>query len=73
MEANDAISHFFGSLPIVLETETDSEPNIECCLELLKTASDAFDETIYVVDFKRRCFRFVSSKGFFCAVIRQRK
>jgi len=65
MKEKDVISQFFGSLPIILETEDVSEPNMECCLELLKTASDAFDETIYVVDFRRRCFRFVSNNGIF--------
>ena len=39
--------------------------NIEHYLELLKSVSDAFDETVYVLDFKRRCFRFVSNKGIF--------
>ena len=65
MKENDIISLFFGSLPKVADTESDSEPNIECCLEFLKKASETFDVTFYVVDFKHRCFRFISNKGIF--------
>ena len=65
MEAKDVISQFFGSLPIILETGSDTDVRVEHYLELLNTLSDAFDETVYVVDFKQQCFRFVSGKGIF--------
>ena len=65
MNQKDVISQFFGSFPIVLETENDTDASVECRLELLKTVSDAFDETVYVVDFKQPGFRFVSPKGIF--------
>ena len=65
MNSKEVISQFFGSLPIVLETGRNTDARIEHYLELLKTLSDAFDETVYVVDFNPPCFRFVSSKGIF--------
>jgi len=64
MKSKDIITQFFGSNPIVSEAKTESDAK-ECCLDLLKNLSDAFDETVYVVDFKRQCFRFVSNKGIF--------
>jgi len=38
---------------------------IEYWLELFSIASDVFEETVFVVDFKHRCFLFVSNKGIF--------
>ena len=45
--------------------ETKSDTDIERYLEVLRPLSHAFDETLYVIDFKRKCFRFVSNKGIF--------
>jgi len=61
----DVIFQFFGSLPIVSETETDIDSRVEHYLDILNAVSDVFDETVYVVDFKPPCFRFVSPKGIF--------
>ena len=38
---------------------------VESFFELLKAVSAAFDETVYVIDFEQRCFRFVSDGGMF--------
>ena len=43
-----------------------STPNeLEPYLESLSAVSDLLDESVYVVDFQQRCFRFVSDKGIF--------
>ena len=65
MNPKNVISQFPGSLPIVLETETEAEAGRGCCLNLLKSASDELDETFYVVDFKSERFLFVAGTGFF--------
>ncbi|MDR1122331.1 MAG: LuxR C-terminal-related transcriptional regulator [Dysgonamonadaceae bacterium] len=48
-----------------METENKTDDSVEYYLALLKTVFDAFGETVYVVDFKRRNFRFVSNRGIF--------
>ena len=46
-------------------SKNDNNVNVEHYFELLKAASEAFDETVYVIDFKHQRFRFVSNKGMF--------
>ena len=48
--------------PIFLDADNT---HVEPYLKALKAASVTFDETLLVVDFKRRCFRFVSDRGIF--------
>ena len=50
------------ALPLILDADN---PHVEQYLKALKAVSNAFDETLFVVDFKRRCFRFVSDRGIF--------
>ena len=62
MNPKDVISQFFRSLPVAL-TEGGTDVCVALYLELLKTVSEAFDETVYLIDFKSQRFHFVSSKG----------
>ena len=65
MTPKNTIDQFFESLPVSEITGRDIDAGMECCLQLLKTVSHSFDETIYLIDFHHSCFRFVSNKGIF--------
>jgi len=65
MNAKDFISHFYESLPLFVEPEGDTDTCLAHYLDLLNTVSAIFEETVYVVDFRKCCFRYVSGKGLF--------
>lgn len=65
MISKDLTSTIFGSHSMVLKKASDIDIFVEHYWDLFKTFTDTFDETVYVVDFKLRCFHFVSNKGIF--------
>jgi len=60
-------SQFLDTLPYIKKNESDIEVNayMEDFLNSLKAVSNLLDESVYVVDFHKRCFRYVSDKGIF--------
>jgi len=63
MNSKDVIPQLFRSLPVPLVTEGDTDVCVILYLELLKTISEAFDESVYLIDLIRQQFHFISSKG----------
>jgi len=62
----NTISPFYNSFPIIAEErEVEVDEYLNDYLNSLKDASNLIDDSIYVVDFHKRCFRFVSDKGIF--------
>jgi len=65
MNSQDVINQFFESPPVILQAGigVGSEVCIAHYLDLLRSLSDVFEDTVYVIDFQQRCFRYVSNKG----------
>ena len=64
---NTDISMFFDTIRVNLESESESKAKtlMDNYLELWKASSKIIKESIYVIDFHKKCFRFVSDQGIF--------